>query len=166
LSDVHEGNAPTHLVSVKDSDGRGGRMPLIMPNNDPELYAAERPAIGPRGSLLAYRADVFHRGVDLTEPGDSRFLLNVSFKAAGQDWVGYDSVQSRATSHHWTRFVEESTPDELALFGFPPPGHEIWTKRLIDDTAERYPNLDLDPWRAELAEPAEWQLELQDDDRR
>ena len=40
-----------------------------------------------------------------------------------------------------------STPRELELFGFPPPGHPIWDAALLDGTAERYPDLDLTPWR-------------------
>ncbi len=75
-----------------------------MPDRDPELYAAERGATGVRGSYLAYRPDVFHRAVDLTEPGGARFLLNASYKLAGQDWVGYHTMQSRATSPHWVSF--------------------------------------------------------------
>ncbi len=150
LSDVHDGTAPTHLVSVRDSAGRPPTTPLIMPGADPELYAAERPAAGVRGSLLAYRPDVFHRAVDLTEPGGARFLLNVSFKPAAQDWVGYHALQSRANSPHWVAFVEDSTPTELALFGFPPPGHPIWDTELLEATSQRYPKLDLAPWRAAL----------------
>jgi hypothetical protein len=150
LSDVDEGSAPTHLVSVRDSVGRPTTVPLIMPPRDPELYAAERPAVGPRGSLLAYRPDVFHRGVDLTAPGGSRFLLNVSFKLARHDWIGYHTAQSRATSPAWVAFVERCTSRELALFGFPPPGHAIWDAELIGATAIRYPKLDLTPWRAAL----------------
>jgi hypothetical protein len=34
------------------------------------------------------------------------------------------------------------------LFGFPPPGHEVWTDEMLDLTQERYPKLDLAPWRA------------------
>jgi len=151
LSDVHGGTAPTHLVSVRDSEGRPTTTPLIMPNADPELYAAERPATGVRGSLLVYRPDVFHRAVDLTAPGGSRFLLNVSFKVAGQDWIGYHALQSRANSPHWVAFVEDCSSSELALFGFPPPGHPIWDTALIEATSRRYPKLDLTPWRAALA---------------
>jgi len=121
--------------------------PLIMPSGDPELYAAETAASGIRGSYLAYRPDVFHRAVDLVEPGASRFLLNVSFKIAGQDWVGFHTAQSRATSPDWVSFVEGATPRELELFGFPPPGDPIWDRALLEATAERYPNLDLTPWR-------------------
>jgi hypothetical protein len=150
LCDVDDGNAPTHLVSVRDSTRHSTTVPLIMPDNDPDIYAAERPARGRRGSLLAYRPDVFHRGVDLREAGGARFLLNVSFKVAGQDWIGFHAGQSAANSPDWTLFVEGSTPEELALFGFPPPGHSIWDETFITSTAERYPKLDLTPWRAAL----------------
>jgi hypothetical protein len=150
LSDVDEGTAPTHLVSVRDSAGRPSTVPLVMPEQNPELYAAERAAPGGRGSLLAYRTDVFHRGVDLIAPGGARFLLNLSFRLAGQDWIGYHAWQSRATWPAWVGFVEGSGPRELALFGFPPPGHPIWTTALLDESAARYPNLDLTPWRQAL----------------
>src|SRR5260370_2227001 len=116
-----------------------------MPANDGGLYARDEPAAGMRGSVLASRPDVFHRAVNLTAPGAARFLLNVSFKVAGQDWIGYTSVQSRATSPAWTQFVEGSTPRQLELFGFPPPGHPIWAAALLDETAARYPHLPLAP---------------------
>jgi hypothetical protein len=154
LSDVDETCAPTHLVSVRDSEGRSPTVPLFLPKGevyaDPELYAAERPATGRRGSLLVYRPDVFHRAVDLTAKRGSRFLLNVSFKVAGQDWVGYDSIQSRANSAEWDRFAAASTPRELELFGYPPPGHPIWDTALVDATELRYPGLDMSPWRDAL----------------
>ncbi len=150
LSDVTETTAPTHLVSRRDSEGRKPTWPLVMPERDPDLYAAERPAVGVRGSYLAYRSDVFHRGVDLTEPGGARFLLNASFKVPGQDWVGYTAWQSRAVSPEWTSFAEGSTPEELALFGFPPPGHAVWTPERVEATARLYPKLDLTPWSSAL----------------
>jgi hypothetical protein len=157
LSDVEAGTAPTHLVSVRESADRDTTSPLFLPHGDPEhygdpgLYAMERPAAGPRGSFLAYRSNVFHRGVNLTKPGGSRFLLNVSFKTAGHDWIGYHTAQSRSTGREWVGFVEGSTPRELALFGFPPPGHPIWDAALIDATARLYPRLDITPWRDALA---------------
>jgi hypothetical protein len=150
LSDVSANGNPTHLVSVKDSAGRSTTTPLIMPDGDPEIYALEKGAAGIRGSYLAYRPDVFHRAVELSEPGGSRFLLNVSYRIAGQDWIGYHTMQSHATSPDWTRFVENSTPRDLALFGFPSPGHRIWSPSLLDATQQLYPKLDLAPWRAAL----------------
>jgi hypothetical protein len=150
LSDVKDGVAPTHIVSLRDSVGRPTTS-RFMPDEDPDLYAAELPAPGVRGSVLVYRTDVFHRGVDLHEPGGSRFLLNLGYKVAGQDWIGYHAVHSRTGTPDWVRFVESSTPRELELFGFPPPGHPIWTPALVDATSLRYPNLDVQPWREAIS---------------
>ena len=102
---------------------------------------------------MIYRTDVFHRGVNLTEPSGSRFLMAIAFRGAGQDWIGYTTTQSKATWPPWTAFVEASTPRELELFGFPPPGHPVWDAALLDATAVRYPRLDLSPWRAAVGSP-------------
>ena len=64
--------------------------------------------------------------------------------------IGYHASQSRSTSKQWVGFVEGSTPRELELFGFPPPGHPIWDAALVDATAVAYPGLDVEPWRAAL----------------
>ena len=150
LSDVDEGNAPTRLVPRHAAGDRATTVPLVMPQRDPELYAAELPAPGVRGSLLAYRNDVFHRGVDVESPDGARFLLALAFKVAGTEWIGYESYQSRSTSPDWVKFAEGSTPRELELFGFPPPGHPVWDAALLDATALLYPALDLAPWRDAL----------------
>jgi hypothetical protein len=150
LSDQDEGCA-THIVSRAAAGDRPTTVWGIMPASDAELYAAEQSSPGQKGSVLAYRNDVFHRGVDLTRPGAARFYLAVSFKAAGQDWIGFDGPQSRSTSPDWAKLVEGSTPDELALWGFPKPGHPIWDTELLDATGQLYPALDLTPWRDALA---------------
>ena len=153
LSDVGPADNPTRLVSVGDSAHVKPWMPVVMPDTDPALYAAERRASGRRGSLLAYRSDVFHRGAPFTSDRSARFVLALAFKRAGQDWIGYDGAQSESTSPEWTRFAEQSTPRELALFGFPPPGHPIWDDALLQRVAFRYPALDLEPWRRALGSP-------------
>jgi hypothetical protein len=149
LSDVDAGSAPTSLVRRGDSVGRSTNN-MFMPDGDPELYASERSAIGVRGSLLVYRPDVFHRGTDLKRPGSHRYLLNVSYKVAGTDWIGYHTAQSNATHPAWVQFVEMSTPRDLELLGFPPPGHPVWTAKLVAETSEKYPKLDVEPWRRAL----------------
>lgn len=150
LSDVTETENPTRMVSLADSAGITSPYPVTLPQMDPDIYAAERPALGVRGSYLAYRSDVWHRGAAFGAPGTARFLLALAFKRAGHDWIGYDQQQSRSTGPDWTKFVEESTPRELELFGFPPPGHPIWSQPLLQETASRYPNLDLTPWQQAL----------------
>jgi hypothetical protein len=151
LTDVTADENPTLLVSVRDSEGVESPYPVILPQWNQAMYDAERPAPGVRGSYLAYRSDVWHRGAAFGGAHTARVTLGLSFRRAGHDWIGYDTQQSRSTGDAWTTFVEGSTVRELSLFGFPEPGHDIWTAELLDETAKRYPNLDLAPWRDALA---------------
>jgi hypothetical protein len=155
LSDVTEEANPTRLVSAVDSIGATSsplvaRYGVLLPGMEPDLYRLERPAPGVRGSYLAYRSDVFHRGAAFASPGTARFVLALAFKRAGHDWVGYDTQQPEANAEEWVHFVQCSTVRELALFGFPPPGHQIWTHELLAALAQRYPGLDLGPWHDAL----------------
>jgi hypothetical protein len=148
LSDVSEHENPTLMVSALDGAAVSSPYPVVLPAMEPGLYAAERACTAVRGSYLAYRSDTWHRGSAFGAPGTARFNLALAFKRAGQDWIGYDAQQSRSTDAAWTAFVEGSSPRQLALFGFPPPGHAIWTPALLERLADRYPGLDLAPWAA------------------
>jgi hypothetical protein len=154
LTDVTEDDNPTRLVSVRDTGHLDNPYGLVMPTMDPGVYAAERPAPGIRGSYLAYRSDCYHRGAPFGSGSGARIVAAIAFKQAGVEWVGYDSQQNNSTSLEWTAFVEGSTPRELALFGWPPPGHPVWTERLLDQTQQRYAALDLGAWRAAVGAPA------------
>jgi hypothetical protein len=150
LSDVTEAENPTRMVSVRDSAKITSPYPVVLPQMDPDVYAAEKACPGVRGSYLAYRSDTWHRGAAFASSHTARFVLGLAWKRAGQDWIGYDTQQSRSTGSEWTHFVEQSTPRELELFGFPPPGHDIWSEPLLAETGRRYPELDLSPWRDAL----------------
>ncbi len=156
LTDVTPDDNPTRLVTVRDSAHIDSPYGVVMPNMEPGVYEAERPAPGVRGSYLAYRSDCWHRGAPFGSGTGARMVLALAFKNAGVEWIAYDVQQSRSTGIEWTVFVEGSTPRELALFGWPEPGHPVWTERLLAQTQQRYPQLDLGPWRRTLgvAEPA------------
>jgi hypothetical protein len=108
-------------------------------------------ATGPAGTVVAYANDTFHRGTGLSQPGGARFTIHVNFRPEGVDWISRHSWQKHSNSSPWHDFVRRATPRQLALFGFPLPGHPYWTPEIIARTAERYPGLDLSPWRDGLA---------------
>lgn len=141
LSDVDDGVAPTELAGGPADPAR----PYDGPPDGDRISAA-----GVRGSFLAYRPDVWHRGVDLTRPGGSRFLMSASFKPGGADWIGYDNVQPVSNGPLWSKFAASCTPDELSLFGAPLPGHPYWTPELVDALEHRYRGIDASPWRDAL----------------
>jgi hypothetical protein len=150
LSDVDERCAPTRLVPLS-AVPKGAHYPdPASPAEAPQLYGAEISALGGRGSLLAYRTDVWHRGTDLTGECGARFVLGLSFKLQGQDWVGYNALPPKAPDLFFKQFVAASTPDELAVLGIPRPGHPIWNDALVDAFAARYPGLDVTAWRDAL----------------
>jgi hypothetical protein len=153
LTDVTENDNPTRLVTVPETAHIDSPYGMVMPNMDPGVYAAERPAAGVRGSYLAYRSNCWHRGAPFGSGTGARIVLAVAFKNTRTEWIGYDTQQSRSTGLEWTQFAEGSTPRQLELFGWPPPGHPVWNEALLNQTAQRYPALDLGPWRQALNLP-------------
>jgi len=139
LSDVDEDCAPPHLVPRSRSDVAYD-----------DLYKHEVAATGRRGTLMAYRSDVWHRGTDFTRLDGSRFVLVVAFRPASADWFGYDAFPRLGSDGRFAAFVAGKSPEELALFGIPRPGHAFWNEASVDAMAAKYPGLDVAPWRAAI----------------
>ena len=170
LTDVRESTGATHFLPMSESASALGKSaPRAWPSAELEpvrsflvpgrvlseadnakLYGMTTPAVGDRGSFLAYGPQVLHRAVEITEPRLWRVILNISFRAAHQEWVGFHSWQPNSTKRAWTQLVADRTPEELAVIGFPPPGHPVWDDELIELTSERYPGLNMRPWRDAL----------------
>jgi hypothetical protein len=115
-----------------------------------DLYAHEVVATGGRGSLLTYRSDVWHRGTDFARADASRFVLVVAFRPAVADWFGYDAFPRLGADSTFRSFAAGKTPEELALFGVPRPGHAFWNEVTVAAMAAKYPGLDVSPWRDAL----------------
>jgi hypothetical protein len=150
LSDVTPETAATRIVSRRLTTGIPVERTYLSPADYGDLYEAEVPASGPAGSILAYRPDVYHRGVRMTAPGAARFMLHVSFKPVATDWLGSQAWPSAAEGLAWHRFMQTPTVGQLAVLGFPEPGHPYWTEETLRGVAARYPLLDMTPWRQAL----------------
>jgi hypothetical protein len=147
LSDVTPETAATRMVSRRLTTGIPTERTYLSLDEYAGLYDAEVPASGPAGSVLAYRPDVFHRGVRMTAPGSARFMLHVSFKPPGTEWLGSLSLPSAAEDLSWHRFMQRTNERQLTVLGFPPPGHPYWTAESLRGVSARYPALDMSPWR-------------------
>jgi ectoine hydroxylase-related dioxygenase (phytanoyl-CoA dioxygenase family) len=112
-----------------------------------ELYDDPGNAAAPAGSIVAYRPDVYHRSVDVTDPTRHRVMLHVSFKAREAMWGGYQAWPFRGFSPELSKFVQQATPRQLAVFGIPEPGHPYWCEETLRGVQGRYPGLDMTPWR-------------------
>ena len=153
LTDVAPDTAATRMVSRRLTADIPVERTYLGWDRHPELYEAEVPASGPAGSVLLYRPDTYHRGVPISAPGTARFMLHVSFKPAGTDWLGSQAWPSSAEGLPWHRVVHGATLRQLLLLGFPEPGHPYWTPATLRGVAARYPGLDMAPWQR-AQEPA------------
>jgi hypothetical protein len=129
------------------ADAGGG---WVATAGSPDLYDAEVRAAGPAGTVVAWAPGTFHRGTALTLPRGARYTIHLAYRPARAEWGQRMSWAGRSHEPEWYRFAHRATPRQLALFGFPPPGHPYWTEATLAGTAQRYPGLDMSPWRQAL----------------
>ena len=154
LSDVTPEKAATRMVSRHLTTDIPTERTYLSPTEYDHLYRAEVPASGPAGAILAYRPDVYHRGVRMSAPDSARFMLHVSFKPTDTDWLGSQSWPGACEGVAWHRFMQQTNVRQLTVLGFPEPGHRYWTEETLRGVAARYPLLDMEPWRKVQPAPA------------
>jgi Phytanoyl-CoA dioxygenase (PhyH) len=150
LTDVSEANGATRMVSRRRTAEIPVEQHTLTYTDYAALYDDLGIASGPAGSIVAYRPDVYHRSVDIVTPGARRVMMHVSYRLAAAEWGQYQAWAFKGFSAEWHNFVQASGPTELALVGFPPPGHPYWDEGSIDRVNARYPGLDMAPWKGAL----------------
>ena len=148
LNDVGPGNGATRFVSRQRTRTIPVERHTLSFAEFPDLYDDPGEASAPAGSIVVYRPDVYHRSSDFTDPTQARFMLHVAFRPAAMEWGGYQAWPYKGFSPEWHNFVQQAEPQQLAVLGFPPPGHQFWTDETLAGVAGRYPGLDLSPWVA------------------
>ena len=77
--------------------------------------------------------------------------MHVSYRPAAAEWAQRYGWADRSHDPHWYDFVASASPRHLELFGFPPPGHPYWDPQTLAGVAQRYPGLNLEPWRLDMS---------------
>ncbi len=152
LNDVGRDNGATRFVSRRLTHAVPVEEHTLNLDDYGGLYGGDGDASAPAGSIVVYRPDVYHRSVDFDDPAAARFMLHVSYKPAAVEWGGYQAWPFKGFSAEWHAFVQQASPRQLAILGFPEPGHDFWTDETLEGVARRYPGLDLTPWRQAYTE--------------
>lgn len=157
LGEVSADLGPPHLVPQTHTAGlpanptfyprQGGTGAFVASGDHRHLYDLEVPGTGPAGTVIAFDLDTLHRGTDLRRPRGARYTMHLGFRPAHVEWAQRLAWADRSHLPHWYRFVSRASPRQLELFGFPPPGHRYWTAETLAGVGQRYPDLDLLPWR-------------------
>lgn len=158
LTDVTDAHGAIHYVPLSASDPIVGHDRMSFANTADgtlqRLIEVEHSGAAPAGSVFAYGIDVYHRGTNLTAPGAHRFTITASYKAAGNDQIGW-SAWPRWFREPWEQVMNHATPEQLTCLGVPAPGDPFWTELTLHRTSARWPEMDLSPYRLALrAKPA------------
>jgi ectoine hydroxylase-related dioxygenase (phytanoyl-CoA dioxygenase family) len=151
LTDVTLEDGATRLVSRRRTSGIPVERHTLNYVDYADLYDDPGHAAAPAGSIVAYRPDVYHRSVDVHEPGHRRVMLHVSFKPRQAEWGGYQAWAFKGLTPEWSKFVQQATCRQLTVLGVPEPGHPYWTEETLAGVQARYPGLDMSPWRSAMA---------------
>jgi len=146
LSDVTAELGPTMLVSDQLRGDITPERTHPTPESCPEYYRAEVPAVGPAGSLLAYRSTTYHRGSAMTAGAGVRLTLGFSY-ARPAPWYGFQSYPRLGEEEGLAAFVAAASPAQRSLIGFPRIGDPYWTAENLERVARRYPGFDPAPYR-------------------
>jgi hypothetical protein len=145
LSDVTELDGPTKLAPLDKTK----QIPVTEQRlKFGELFDIEEAAIGPAGSLMIYRTDVFHRGSAFKAPGRSRFAMLIDYQERGWPWTGKMAWPNSGNDPGLADALTRMSPRQRDLFGWPPIGSDYWDGETLAGVAERYPGMDLSPYGA------------------
>lgn len=142
LSDVDEGSGPPMFVDNRLAENVPMHPHLAPREAHPEFYDAEVPGVGPRGTVIAFDIDTFHRATNLKRQGASRFMLLSFFRRAEAYWVAGPGKGILAEDAEWNAFVESASRRQLDMLGFPPQGHRYWTNEIKQAYIGRYARAD------------------------
>ena len=119
------------------------------------LYQREKYTKHKKGSVLFYRHDVWHRGTPLHRD-TVRFAQNLTFRKAEASWIsnlhpGWAWAMYKPDLR-MERLIAQSTIEQRAVLGFPPPGDPYWDHETVSYVEARYESLGFDgfPYREAL----------------
>ena len=144
--DIDESLGPTSVIP-RDQTKDMPLVPYIRPRGQyPELYKLEQPLLVPAGSLFIYDLSTFHRGSSLTCSRGVRITHHIAYRRGDAPWVGYKTWANYGLAAEMHTVLEQASPRQREVFGFPAPGHGYWNEATLVGTAARYPNMNLTPY--------------------
>jgi|TARA_B110000971_G_scaffold220781_1_gene265467 hypothetical protein len=145
-TDVAEHEAPTAVCSWQHYADEILWPAFHKRQDRPSLYDHEVKTTMPAGSVLAYSMRTFHRGTAFLDEG-ARVAHFVSYAPAKPRWMGIIGWPEQGIYPSFYNWLENATPQERELIGFPSPSDAYWTEETVAGVSARYPNMDMTPYK-------------------
>ena len=99
------------------------------------------------GSLILYSPLTFHRASSFDNETGYKPSMWMTFCRKDNLWDGSFQYTKRVMNADASiRYINEATPRQLELIGFPPPGDPLWTRDFLIGMADRYPGFNKEPY--------------------
>ncbi len=110
-----------------------------------QRYRDEKPVRYQPGTCILYRLNAWHRGTPAAL-GKVRYTHHHVWRHRAAEWVNWQSLAPRM-SQMPTRYLSELSVEQRTVLGFAAPGDPYWTAETLDSVGQRYPEMDMTPYR-------------------
>ena len=108
-------------------------------------YRGEKPIRFRPGVCVLYRLDAWHRGTPVAFER-VRHTHHHVWRHRAAEWISWQSFSWPMASIP-TRYLAELSVSQRAALGFAAPGDPYWTDETLDAVSQRYPEMDMTPYR-------------------
>ena len=113
--------------------------------NIDRLYETEKPVYYKPGTCILYGLNAWHRGTPVAI-GKVRYTHHHVWRHRNAEWVNWQSLAPKMYGMP-TCFLEQLTVLQRTVLGFAAPGNAYWTQETIDAVGQRYPGMDMTPYK-------------------
>jgi len=156
LTDVTLQTAPLHVVpgTHRTEAPRHGNNAIEDLRSIPGL-SAPVPAIGPAGSILFYSTYLLHAAVPFIDKRSQRIFYGFTSAGIGHAaWSRFATPYRYGIREHFMPYWDGCGAAQRTYCGWPAPGHPYYTDATLAALAQRYPRMDLSPYRQALSTTA------------
>lgn len=136
---------PPNFVAGTSNGSAASTIGPRSPENTARLYREEKPVRYKPGTAILYGLNAWHRGTPAAA-GKVRYTHHHVWRLRHAEWVNWQSLAPRMANMP-TRYLEDLSVLQRTVLGFAPPGDRYWTAETIDAVGQRYPRMDMTPYR-------------------
>ncbi|MAV27149.1 MAG: hypothetical protein CMQ05_13715 [Gammaproteobacteria bacterium] len=141
-------NAPNFVFGTRNGSAANDNGPRSEANTR-RLYAEEKPIRYAPGTCIIYGLNAWHRGTP-ANLDQIRYTHHHVWRHKDAEWVNWQSLAPQMSAMP-TRYLSELSVMQRTVLGFPAPGDRYWTKDTVDAVGQRYPEMDMTPYKSAAA---------------
>lgn len=141
-------NSPNFVFGTRNGSAGSDKGPRSETNTK-RLYAEEKPIRYSPGTCVIYGLNAWHRGTPVN-PDQVRYTHHHVWRHKDAEWVNWQSLAPQMSAMP-TRYLSELSVLQRTVLGFPAPGDRYWTEETVDAVGQRYPEMDMTPYRTRAA---------------